>query len=74
MKRFWTMSALLITGLLLSGAAGAEDLQLATYGHPALEAINQAYESNEITLDEAMLYRFYFVKDFDKLPTQFQGA
>lgn len=72
MKRFWTMSALLITGLLVSGTAGAEDLQLASYGHPALEAINQAYESNEITLDEAMLYRLYFVKDFEKLPAQFQ--
>ncbi len=72
MKRFWTMSALLLTGLLAIGAAGAEDLQLATYGHPALEAIGQAYESNAITLDEAMLYRLYFVKEFSKLPAEFQ--
>ncbi len=73
MKRLvWMVSALLLAGLVASGVASAEELQLVTYGHPALEAINQAYENDEITLHEVLLYRLYVIKDPAKLPLEFQ--
>ncbi|MBU1495081.1 MAG: hypothetical protein KJ956_14085, partial [Actinobacteria bacterium] len=73
MKRLvWMVTTMLLAGLFTLGTAGAEELELATYGHPALEAINQAYENNEITIDEMLLYRLYFVKDPARLPAQFQ--
>ena len=55
-----------------AGVAVASDSGFVTYGHPALEAIDEAYVSGEITEAEALLYRFYFCKNWDKLPVEFQ--
>lgn len=58
--------------LALSGAAQAAPTAFATYGQPALEAINQSYLAGDISEAQALLYRFYFVKNFDKLPAEYQ--
>jgi len=58
--------------LALGGAVQAAPTAFETYGQPALEAINQSYLSGEITEAQALLYRFYWVKAFDKLPAQYQ--
>lgn len=51
-----------------AGTTAAQQRSFADYGHPTLEAINDAYLGGEITEAEALLYRFYFVKDPAKLP------
>lgn len=65
-----------LLGILLAigatGGASASDSEFVTYGHPALEAIDAAYVSGQITEAEALLYRFYFCKKWDALPEQFR--
>lgn len=63
-----------VLGLMcaLGSAAQAAPTAFETYGQPALEAIHQSYLAGEISEAEALLYRFYFVKAFDKLPAQYQ--
>jgi hypothetical protein len=58
--------------LALGGVAQAAPTAFDTYGQPALEAIHQSYLTGEISEAQALLYRFYFVKSFDKLPAQYQ--
>ncbi|MBD3235664.1 MAG: hypothetical protein GF330_03060 [Candidatus Eisenbacteria bacterium] len=55
-----------------TGAAVASDSGFVTYGHPALEAIDDAYRSGQISEAEAVLYRFYFCKNLEKLPAEFR--
>lgn len=58
----------------LAMAAQATPTPFASYAHPALEAINDAYLTGQIDRAQALLYRVYFVKDFDRLPEQFRLA
>lgn len=65
----------LISGLLLALLvipAGAESQPAEEYSHPTLQAIDRALEAGEISAEEALLYRYYFVKDYDQLPAELQ--
>ena len=63
----------LISGLMLAGLiipAGAAPQPFEDYGHPTLQAINQALQTGEMSEEEALLNRYYFVKDYEKLPAE----
>jgi hypothetical protein len=54
----------------MAGTIQAAPAPLLTYGHPALQAIENAYQTGEIDRAQALIYRVQFVKAFDQLPTQ----
>ncbi len=59
--------------LIALAPASAERQPFVTFGHPALEAINEAYLSGSIDEDQALLYRLFFVKAPERLPAEFQA-
>jgi hypothetical protein len=63
---------LVLGALAVLSVAHAAPTPFETYGQPALEAINQSYLAGDISEAQALLYRFYFVKKYDKLPAQYQ--
>jgi hypothetical protein len=64
--------ALGITFVALAPAS-AERQPFVTYGHPTLEAINNAYLSGAIDEDQALVYRLYFVKAPERLPAELRA-
>jgi hypothetical protein len=56
----WTLPALAVPG------------ELQTYGIPALQSIQDAYQEGEIDRAEALLYRGYLIKQPERLPERFR--
>jgi len=54
--------------LVALAPASAERQPFVTFGHPTLEAINDAYLSGSIDENQALLYRLFFVKAPERLP------
>jgi hypothetical protein len=57
-----------LSALAFAGVAHAAPQSFVQLGHPTLEAIEDAYQSGEITEAQALLYRIYFLKAPHKLP------
>ncbi len=71
--RFFPLIILLaVLFTLFSGTmASATPYSFKTYGHPTLEAIDDAYQAGRISEGEAMLYRVYFVFSPEKMPAEY---
>jgi len=71
--RLFSLAILLAVLLTLvpGSVANATPHSFDTFGHPALEAINDAYLSGQITEGEAMLNRIYFIFSPEKMPAEF---
>ncbi len=70
MRRLLMLGCVLGMLLALPGAAQADREPFNSYGHPTLEAINDAYVKGQIDETEALLYRFFFVKDPERIPAE----
>jgi hypothetical protein len=64
-----------LLAIALAGMAGtiqAAPAPMLTYGHPALQAIDNAYQTGAIDRAQALIYRVQFIKASDQLPAQFR--
>jgi len=68
--RLASLFALVLLGL--TAAAPAAPTTFESFGHPALQAINDAYATGEIDRAQALIHRVQFVKGSDRLPERFR--
>ena len=71
-KAGYLLGLLAIAFAGMVGTIQAAPAPMLTYGHPALEAIDNAYQTGQIDRAQALIYRVQFVKGSDQLPAQYR--
>jgi hypothetical protein len=71
-KAGYLLGLLAITLAGMAGTIQAAPAPMLTYGHPALQAIDNAYQTGAIDRAQAFIYRVQFVKGSDQLPAQYR--